>query len=103
VLLANKLFDASATLNPLAVAPIVGWSPIAADVMSAIQVLRAQALAARNLKSGSQLTVVHQSMIEFGPDGAAGWIMEEEGGQWSLDTASQSCERAMPRSLSTEV
>ena len=33
----------------------------AADVMSAIQVLRAQALAAGNLKSGSQITVVQQS------------------------------------------
>jgi hypothetical protein len=32
-----------------------------ADVMSAIQVLRAQALAAGNLKSGSQITVVQQS------------------------------------------
>ena len=33
----------------------------AADVMSAVQVLRAKALAAGNLKSGSQLTVVQQS------------------------------------------
>ncbi|MGC1452304.1 MAG: DUF3300 domain-containing protein [Candidatus Sulfotelmatobacter sp.] len=33
----------------------------AADVMSAIQVLRAKALTAGNLKSGSQLTVVQQS------------------------------------------
>jgi Protein of unknown function (DUF3300) len=33
----------------------------AADVMSAVQFLRAKALAAGNLKSGSQLTVVHQS------------------------------------------
>jgi len=33
----------------------------AADVMSAIQVLRAKALAAGNLKTGSQLTVVQQS------------------------------------------
>jgi hypothetical protein len=33
----------------------------AADVMSAVQVLRAQALAAGNLKSGSQITVVQQS------------------------------------------
>jgi hypothetical protein len=33
----------------------------AADVMSAIQVLRAQAMAAGNLKSGSQITVVQQS------------------------------------------
>ena len=33
----------------------------ASDVMSAIQVLRAKALAAGNLKSGSQLTVVQQS------------------------------------------
>ena len=32
-----------------------------ADVMSAVQVLRAKALAAGNLKSGSQLTVVQQS------------------------------------------
>jgi len=32
-----------------------------ADVMSAIQVLRAQAMAAGNLKSGSQITVVQQS------------------------------------------
>jgi hypothetical protein len=33
----------------------------AADVMSAVQYLRAKALAAGNLKSGAQLTVVHQS------------------------------------------
>jgi Protein of unknown function (DUF3300) len=33
----------------------------ASDVMSAIQVLRAQAMAAGNLKSGSQITVVQQS------------------------------------------
>ncbi len=33
----------------------------AADVMAAVQVLRAKALAAGNLKSGSQLTVVQQS------------------------------------------
>ncbi len=33
----------------------------AADVMSAVQVLRAKALAAGNLKSGSQLTVVQES------------------------------------------
>jgi Protein of unknown function (DUF3300) len=33
----------------------------AADVMSSIQVLRAQAMAAGNLKSGSQITVVQQS------------------------------------------
>jgi hypothetical protein len=33
----------------------------AADVMSAVQALRAQALAAGNLKSGSQITVVQQS------------------------------------------
>ena len=33
----------------------------AADVMTAVQVLRAKALAAGNLKSGSQLTVVQQS------------------------------------------
>jgi Protein of unknown function (DUF3300) len=33
----------------------------AADVMSAVQVLRAKALAAGNLKSGSQITVVQQS------------------------------------------
>ena len=33
----------------------------AADIMSAVQVLRAKALAAGNLKSGSQLTVVQQS------------------------------------------
>ena len=32
-----------------------------ADVMSAIQVLRAQAMAAGNLKSGPQITVVQQS------------------------------------------
>src|SRR5882672_5535902 len=33
----------------------------AAEVMSAVQVLRAKALAAGNLKSGSQITVVQQS------------------------------------------
>ena len=33
----------------------------AADVMSAVQVLRAKAQAAGNLKSGSQITVVQQS------------------------------------------
>src|SRR5450631_2231330 len=33
----------------------------AADVMAAVQVLRAQAMAAGNLKSGSQITIVQQS------------------------------------------
>lgn len=37
------------------------YSMQAADVMSAVQVLRAQAKAAGNLKSGSQITVVQQS------------------------------------------
>ncbi len=38
-----------------------GVSHAAADVMSAVQVLRAKAKAAGNLKSGSQITVVQQS------------------------------------------
>ena len=38
-----------------------GLSPQTADVMAAVQVLRAQAKAAGNLKSGSQIAVVQES------------------------------------------